>query len=40
MSIRRFLSTIVFIFAFVLSMSASFSTSAEACEPTSPTGIC
>lgn len=39
MSIRRFLSAIVFVFAFVLSMSAGFSTTVEACEP-QPIGIC
>lgn len=39
MSIRRSLSTIVLIFAFVLSMSAATSTVADACEP-QPIGIC
>ena len=39
MSIRRLLSTIVFVFAFVLSMSASFSSSVDACDP-HPIGIC
>lgn len=39
MSIRRFLSTIVFIFAFALSMSGAAGTVADACEP-QPIGIC
>ena len=39
MSIRRCLSTIVVVFAFVLSLSAATSTVADACEP-QPIGIC
>jgi hypothetical protein len=40
MSTRRFLSTIVFIFAFAFSMAAPLAGSADACPPTDPLGIC
>ena len=40
MSIRRLLSTIVFTFAFAFSMAAPLASTADACPPTEPTGIC
>ena len=40
MSIRRAFSTVVLVFAFVLSLSASLATSAVACDPGNPLGIC
>lgn len=39
MSIRRLLSTIVFVFAFVLSMSAA-TTTTVACDPSVGSGLC
>lgn len=40
MSIRRLLTTVVFVFAFVLSMSAATSTSVNACDPSVGPGLC
>ena len=40
MSIRRAFSTLVLTLAFVLTVSASFATSAVACDPGNPIGIC
>jgi len=40
MSIRRAVTTVLFVFALAFSMAAPLAGTADACPPTSPTGIC
>jgi len=40
MSIRRAVTTVLFVFALAFSMAAPLAGTADACPPTNPTGIC